>query len=541
MLKLRDYQEEGISAVWAEINSTQTALAVKSTGLGKTEMLIGLIQKSITSYPELRCVFLVNKLKLLDQTARRLAHHLGPRVGEFHGKKKTLTHAVTVASIQSIHKIPLDINLLILDECHNVNQEDGRYLDFINQCRERNPKLKIVAVTATPFRSDGMIFGPNKMFSKICFERGLLWAQDEGYLVKVRLKHQRERFNTSALRIRAGEYRQEDVNALTADHAKMVRQLDNALPQLSDRTKVVWACSSIEHCEMIHTELILRGETATRIHSKMESEEAEDAISSFEDFGSKHLVFVTIVSEGYDYPPIDGVVLMRPTRSPVLYVQTIGRGLRPVYPEDVPLLTKEDRLTAIAASTKKDCLVLDYGGVIENCGPLHDPLVGRPARKGAAVEIAMKFCPTCLEYCELRASNCPACEHSFASARREVSLKNLTTTSYAGSITGEEEYKIDAINFSRHTAKSGNDCLKITYILANLFPRTIDEYLIPTMAFSFAIIKKRLDVLGIGTFNDATYSTSLHCKHRDLVILIKKEKGYWKVVDVRNGNSNTDS
>ena len=344
-LILRDYQQDAIDAIWNEILRQQTALCVMSTGLGKTEVLIGLIKKSLALKSDLKVVFLVNKLNLLGQTERRIVENLGDIVGMFYGKEKNLQKNVTVASIQSLHKIDLHVNFLILDEVHNVDQNNGRYLAFIDKCRVSNPKLKIIGVTATAFRADGYIYGPGKMFNRICFDRGLLWAIHNKHLVTPRLKAQSEKFDTSKLRIKMGEYHPTDVLKLTSDEIKIKNQLVSAIPQLIGRKKIVWATSSIEHCRLLFKQLV-EMETAAMVHSKQNDEQNAYNIKLFEKGDCTHLVFVTIVSEGYDHKPIVAVVLMRPTRSPVLYVQTIGRGLRPF-------------------ENKEDCLVLDFGGVVE--------------------------------------------------------------------------------------------------------------------------------------------------------------------------------
>jgi hypothetical protein len=97
-------------------------------------------------------------------------------------------------------------------------------------------------------------------------------------------------------------------------------------------------------------------ERAVCVHSLMKSAEQTDALREFEQGDTRHLVFVSKVSEGYDFPAIDAVVLFRPMRSPTLYIQTVGRGLR-LHPD------------------KSDCLVLDYGKVVSHCGRLDRPVV----------------------------------------------------------------------------------------------------------------------------------------------------------------------
>ena len=544
MLRLRPYQLEAITAVWERIKTHPTALVVASTGLGKTEVLMGLIDKSIKAYPPFKCIFLVNKIGLLEQTVRRLSSKLpGVPIGIWQGKNRQL-HAVTVATIQSIYKLDLSVNMLILDESHNVNQEDGRYSEFIRRAQESNPKLKIVAVTATPFRSDGMIYGEGKMFPEVTFDRGLLWSQSEGFLVRARMKHSPERFDVSKLRVRMGEYLASDVEKLTSDETKLMKQLEDALPQLEGRSKVVWATSSIKHCELVHSRLSALGERPEMIHSRQTEEESLSAINNFEEGQSRHLVFVSIVSEGYDFPPIDAVVLMRPTRSPVLYVQTIGRGLRPVYASGFNLENKEGRLAAIEASNKKDCLVLDYGGVVENLGPLHKPIVKEKPKSGVkGKEIKMKFCPKCLEYCEVKASTCPCCDYSFLSDRSApgVNMKNLATQSFRGNIDGSTEHKVLKLQVVKHKAKSGNDCVRLDYTLSGLFPRMVSEFFVETNAWAFERLRGRLFLFGIGRFTEATIGTTVICTDKNIVIkLIKNQKGYHEVSAIESRNNNPE-
>lgn len=541
-LRLRDYQREAIEAVWERIKTHQTALVVASTGLGKTEILMGLIEKSINLFPQFRCIFLVNKINLLEQTVRRLSEKLpGVPIGAWYGQKRTL-HTITVATIQSIHKLDLSVNMLILDECHNVNHNDGRYSDFIARSSAANPKLKIVAVTATPFRADGMIYGEGKLFSEVTFDRGLLWAQREGYLVRAKLKHSPEKFDVSGLRIRMGEYLASDVARLTSDETKLLKQIEDALPQLEGRKRVVWATSSIAHCELVASRLRIVGETVEVVHSKQKSEESIESIRRFESGESRHLVFVSIVSEGYDHPPIDAVVIMRPTRSPVLYVQTVGRGLRPCYEPGMPLGTADERLAAIEASNKRDCLVLDYGGVIENLGPLHAPRVReKNSSKGATREILMKFCPSCLEYCEIHVKQCHACKHLFVTATREASLKNLEKRSFRGEIDGSTEHRVLGVKILEHKSKSGRNCVRLDYTLSGLFPRHVSEYFVKDMAFSFARLRSRLSVFGINHFSDKTIGTTLLCGNKHIVIKIfKNKKGYHEVKSLESRDNNPE-
>jgi hypothetical protein len=195
------------------------------------------------------------------------------------------------------------------------------------------------------------------------------------------------------------------------------------------------------------------------IHSQKDNN-----IKEFEDGNLRHLVFVSIVSEGYDYPPIDAIVLMRPTRSPVLYVQIVGRGLRPY-------------------KDKVNCLVLDYGRVIETLGHISDPLINAGKKSKGVTEIKMKFCPQCYEYCQLSAQTCPECEYQFSSSKKEVNLKNLTSTTNLEKV--EETWGVVTRIKDGHTkTKNGYDARVVTVYLQLFHPSKVVKY------FTFPFFEK---------------------------------------------------
>jgi DNA repair protein RadD len=455
-MEYRPYQHQAAEAIWKEISIGSTALIVASTGLGKTEIIKLLIEKSIRLYPQFRCIFLVNKLNLLHQTAKRLERYFNCGVGVYYGKTKSLVNPITVASIQSVYDKEINCNMLIMDEVHNFNQDEGRYLTLINKMMSINPKTKLVGCTATPFRSDGYIYGKDKFFKGSCFTRDLKWAIDNKFLVPPTCKHMDHAFDPKNVKITAGDYNLKQLEKLANDDIKIIKQVSDALSRLSGRKKTVWSCVSIAHAEKVNKFINDAGEKSVVVHSKQGD---RSSLELFEAGDCKHLVFVSIVSEGYDYPPIDSVVLMRPTRSANLYVQTIGRGLR-LY------------------EGKKDCLVLDYGRVIENCGPVHDPWIG--SKKKSAIESldhGMRFCPECLEYCEKSDDNCPVCHYLFEKQKRDYS-KNLTNTPYSDGLLFKKKttFIIKEVVSKAYMTKKGTIAEKLEYHTNGVFKDVITEF-----------------------------------------------------------------
>lgn len=452
----RPYQHQAVEAIWKEIHNGPTALIIASTGLGKTEIIKLLIEKSINLYPPFRCIFLVNKINLLHQTAKRLEKYFDCGVGVYYGKTKSLINPITIASIQSIFDKEINCNMLIIDEVHNFNQDEGRYLNLVNKMMEINPKTKLVGCTATPFRSDGYIYGKDKFFKRSCFTRDLKWAIENRYLVPPTCKHMEHAFDPSNIKITAGDYNLKQLESLTNDDLKIRQQVSDALPRLIGRKKIVWSCVSIEHAEKVNETINKMGERSVVVHSKQKDRSSLDL---FEMGDYRHLVFVSIVSEGYDYPPIDGVILMRPTRSANLYVQTIGRGLR-LY------------------AGKENCLVLDYGRVIENCGPVHDPWVNKSRKILAEIkDQGIRFCPSCLEYCSKKDEKCPVCNYSFEKQSRD-NTKNLTDRPKVDGLLFKPKtvFIIKEVMSKPYTTKKGKIAEKLEYHVDGVFREVVTEF-----------------------------------------------------------------
>lgn len=435
---LRPYQTRCVNQMLAALRSGDKALAVMSTGGGKTECFIDLIAKA-----QCKTAVLVGRNKLVEQTVKRLGKVL-PDVGVWsadYGVKRVAP--TTVVSIHSADQLTIpDLRLIVCDEAHNFN--DGRYMRFY----ERHHGAKIAGFTATPWRGGYEIFGEDKFWPRKDFSLGLKSLIEQGYLVRPISKSMDVAFDTKGLRVRGDDFMMADLVKLTKNELKIKQQVADAMPRLDGRKFIVWQCVSIEQAEMVRNHI---PEEASIVHSKMNNTDYQ--IECFESGKVRHLVNVMMMHEGYDFPPVDAIVMMRPTRSPTLYVQTIGRGLRPY-------------------EGKTDCLVLDYGKVIENCGPLHDPIV-KSEKRGSSREPMkneLRVCVKCLSYVERDLEECPDCGYVFPVEKRDV-LKNLEYTAADKDIMKEEPKRFTprSIEAYQYTAKSGNKCIRLLFMLEERF------------------------------------------------------------------------
>ena len=502
----RPYQLEALRSIWSSLKDRFT-LFVGATGLGKLNILIVTIDRLLKVKPDIKICFLVNKIDLLEQTVRRVNNALPDKVCQYSGKIKESHASVVVASIQSIYNKDFHFDLIILDEAHNVDQEKGRYFDFVTQ----RPKARVLACTATPFREDGLIYGPGKWFTKPCFKRDLLWSIGNKFLVGYTCRNTKERFDTSKLKIKLGDFDKKDLSLLVDDSEKVLAQVEDAIPQLEEKKKVIWACVNIKHATAVYNVLRSIGEKASIVHSKFKEIERRKNLDFFEKGKARHLVFVSVVSEGYDHPPIDAVVLMRPTRSAKLYVQTCGRGLRPSVGKD-------------------SCLILDYGNVIESLGPLHDPVVNssRSSKKGV-ITIRMKYCDNCYCYCELKETTCPDCGEKFK--KKAPSLQNLERKSYRGE-QRPRQFKVARVEISKHIGGSQMASAKIVYFDGGLGINKFQEFFFITAPWGANKFRSRLRSLGIRHVKpESIYNLkgtiNIDCK---AVLNIEKKGKYWSVI-----------
>jgi DNA repair protein RadD len=456
---LRPYQSECVSAVWNDLIINRTALVVLSTGSGKSVIINELIRKSLEAKPDIKILVAFNRVTLLSQLGQRFENYFGQdKVGFYCGTEQRWENhkSITVGSIQSLKLDDLNYNLIIFDEVHNVNEEEGRYADFIKHQIQQNEKTKIVGFTATAYRADGFIYGKGKLFTHITYERGLKFFIKNKFLVPPVCKQPDHQIDLKQLRVLRGEYRQDDIDAQTMNLKMAQDQVRDALNRSQGRKKIVWACASINHAELIRDLLREENETALTLHSKMDWDARNFAEDEFKNGQTRHLTFVTVISEGYDQTDIDCVVFMRPTKSPALMVQIVGRGLR-------------------LHEGKDDCLVLDYGNVISTLGPLEAPVIQKKGKGTSNLTPSQKSCPECRTYVAPRTMLCPDCGYNWPKA--DALKLNLTADEnvsfFAKTI---KTMKVNNVRLSHHISRSSTKSFKLSYMPPGIFLDAVNEF-----------------------------------------------------------------
>ena len=160
-MKLRPYQQRAIDQLydWFRAGNTGNPCLVLPTGAGKSHIVAALCHDALTNWPETRVLMLTHVKELIEQNAAKLrAHWPGAPMGIYSASvgRKELGEPITFAGIQSIRKRAAElghVDLVIIDEAHLVSHKDeGGYRTFIADLQRTNPALRVVGLTATPYR-----------------------------------------------------------------------------------------------------------------------------------------------------------------------------------------------------------------------------------------------------------------------------------------------------------------------------------------------------------------------------------------------------
>lgn len=390
MYQLRPYQQQAVDAVIQYFRRrSEPAVLVLPTGAGKSLVIAELARKA-----KGRVLVLAHVKELVAQNHGKyqaLGLQEGLQADLFSaglGQKENLRRVV-FGSIQSVARnLPRfsePVSLVIIDECHRVGEEeDSQYHQLIGHLKSHNPALKILGLTATPYRLGlgyiykyhyrGMVRTTEPRFFADCiFELPLRQMIKQGYLTPPRLiDAPAVHYDFSRLLPREnGLFSDADIERELKRQTRVtphiVRQI---IEYAQDRQGVMIFAATVEHAREV-TGLLPDG-TAALITGETPLPERDRLIDAFKARTLKFLVNVAVLTTGFDAPHVDLIVVLRPTESLSLYQQIIGRGLR-------------------LAEQKQECLILDYAG---NAYDLFAPEIGEPKPAADTVPVQV-LCPAC--------------------------------------------------------------------------------------------------------------------------------------------------
>lgn len=445
MISLRPYQLEAKTAVYDHLRARDdNPCVVIPTAGGKTPVIASICQDAVNLWKG-RVLILAHVKELLEQAADKL-NAICPEVrfGVYSaGLKRRETQApVIVAGIQSVYTRACEFDpfdLVVIDEAHMIPPDgDGMYRQFLADARIVNPNLRIVGFTATPFRlKSGSICTPDGFLNQVSYEVGVRELIVQGYLCPLITKAGIAKANTDQLHIRGGEYIAGEVEDVM-DQAHLVEAAcAEIVGHTANRNAVLIFASGVKHGEHIVETLKSRhGIECGFVTGDTPTKERDAILARFKAGALKYLCNVNVLTTGFDAPHIDCVALVRPTLSPGLYYQMVGRGFR-LHP------------------SKTNCLVLDFGGNVLRHGPVDQIRIRE--RDGGVGQAPAKECPECHTVVAAGYSKCPECGFEFPPPERS---KHEAKATEAGILSGQvtvEKHAVQDVFYSVHTKRGAGD------------------------------------------------------------------------------------
>lgn len=337
--QVREYQQQAIHGLRMGIVEKHKAqILMMATGSGKT-LVATEIMKGAQSKRN-RAYFIVDNLELVEQTLNRFLKD-GLDVGVIQGKHELTDYSrlVQVASIQTLNRRWDDIKeelrprLVVIDEAHVIHET---HIKIIEWCKENN--IPVIGLSATPFRK-----GLGNIFDRLQIGATTDYLTEQGYLVPA-LCYAPNIPNLKGIKSKGGDWA-EDALAEVMGEAKFMGDVVEHWLQLAEgRKTIVFACN-VAHSREIAKQFNQAGVIAAHIDGYMDTDERANIIDQFRKGYIQVISNVAVLTKGFDVPDVSCVVLARPTKSLMLHIQMMGRGLR-------------------LAEGKKDCLIIDHAG---NC------------------------------------------------------------------------------------------------------------------------------------------------------------------------------
>jgi DNA repair protein RadD len=451
-MDLRWYQKEAVDAAYGYLCSQPgNPVICLPTGSGKSIVIAELVRRAVQEYSG-RVLILQHRKELIQQNAEKVRSLIQIPVGEYSaGLRRFATdHDVVLCGIQSVYaKATLfdRRHLVIVDEVHLVpSSGEGMYSTFLSDMRTINPDLRVVGLTATPFRTgEGPICRPDGVFQNICYEASVKRLIQEGYLCQVTNRPNDTQFDTSGLHVRYGEFVAKELESLFVG-SQVSEAVKEIIAKTADRHSIMVFCTTVRHAASVACAIEqLTGERVAMVEGNTLPLERAAILSDFRSMRVRWLVNVDVLTTGFDAQCVDAICILRATASPGLFAQIVGRGLR-THP------------------SKSDCLVLDFGSNIERHGSIDAIDYGRQRdRKSGSKAESDRICPNCTQSIP---KDERVCECGFEFPHREPNHDTRADLEAEIISTSEPEtYTVSGASCTRHEKEGKLPSLRITYSL----------------------------------------------------------------------------
>ena len=343
MVSLRDYQSEALASLKAAYkNGKRRVLVSLPTGTGKTVVF--------AHFPtalrmKKRLLVLAHREELLQQAAQKF-RSVNPelKIGIERAEERVANDTqVVIASVATLARTesgrlsrfnPDDFSIIVVDEAHHAVAESYRRIfDHFGLFKPESVRY-LVGFTATPRRGDNQ--GLGEVFQDVCYARDLRQMIDEKYLCAIRGWRVDTDLVLDGVKVRHGDFVESQL-ARVVNTPSRNKLVTTSYLRLSNRRKAIVFCVDVQHAKDVSEAFIDAGIRATAVWGEMPRDDRRQILEQFSKGEISVLTNCNLLTEGFDEPRINCVILARPTKSKLLYAQMVGRGTR-LHPEKTDLM-----------------------------------------------------------------------------------------------------------------------------------------------------------------------------------------------------------
>jgi DNA repair protein RadD len=451
---LRPYQSEAIEAIYAYFGEKEgNPLVVLPTGTGKSLVIAEFCARTLSSWPDTKILVVTHVRELIRQNLEEMLT-LWPAapagVNSAGLGRRDTRQPIVFCSIQTVHsKAHLfdKVDLVLVDEAHLIPRTSSTmYRKFFDALRVGNPHVKVIGLTATPYRLDSGLLneGDEALFDDVAYEAKLLDMIDQGYLSPLISKATATRLDVTGVGRRGGEFiagQLQDAVDIEATNRAAVAEI---IRLGADRRSWLIFGSGIRHCGHLADIVRESGISCETIFGDTPKDERDSIVRRFKAGEIRCLVSMSVLTTGFNAPSVDLIAMLRPTESTSLYCQIMGRGMR-------------------LSPGKKNCVVLDFAGNVLRHGPV-DAVEPKKPGKGDGGEAPVKECPECHTYVHAALRECPECGHSFPAPEPKITAASADAPVLSTETTPAEWVPVRAVTYALHQ-KAGKPCsLLVEYV-----------------------------------------------------------------------------
>lgn len=400
-MELRTYQTNDLASIRTQLREGKRRVLYRlPTGGGKTVvsafMFASAAQRNMTAW------FICHRRELIKQTSATFREAGISHGIVANGFPANYRERVQICGVQTlVNKLGKlkQPDMRVWDECHHCAAATWQRIHSAHNCID-------IGLTATPERLDGK--GLKAYFDVIVEGPSVAELISLGFLAPYRMYAPQHVVDISAIKSLGGDYKQDEL-AHAMDKPSITGDAIEHYKRLCNGKRAIAFCVSVEHSKHVRDAFNAAGIPAAQIDGSMNQWDRDTAINSFRSGTIRVLTSVDLVSEGFDLPALEAAICLRPTKSLSLYLQQVGRSLRP-FPGKVA------------------AIILDHAGNAAHHGLPDDDRVwsldGRMKRKTPADAPGTKTCPQCWRIVRSIVRVCPGCQYVFVAKPREVEQRD---------------------------------------------------------------------------------------------------------------------